>query len=332
MQRQEAYNAAREKRTVRTLLESDYLLGVCDEARMGALRYRISAGEAFLAVRMENSIPPWVRLRELEAAARSLELGSAVGESLRKDLDLLLAPGSSLGGARPKATVQDEQGGLWIAKFPSSNDLFDVGLAEALVYELARSCGLNTTETELVQASDKGSTFLAKRFDRKGRQRVHFASAMTFLGKTDGDNARTGISYLEIAEAIRELSCCPRQDLHELFKRIVFSIAISNTDDHLRNHGFLLGAHGWGLSPLFDVNPNPYGRALSLNISEFDNRCSFRLALSQAQYFDYEEKQAQGCIRETCEVVAGWEAQARRLGMDAATRDAIRPAFKVEDD
>ncbi len=327
MQRQEAASAAREGRTPRTLITSDHLLGVCDEARMGALRFNRMGEKAYLAECSAKSIPPWVRLRELESAAWALE--SAKSSDFSENLALLLEPGSSLGGARPKASVQDPEGDLWIAKFPSKNDVFDVGLAEALVYQLAQEFGLKTTEWEVERFGRAGHTFLCKRFDRTGSQRVHFASAMTLLGKHDGEQASLGTSYLDIADFIRERGSQPQEDLRELFKRILFSIAVSNTDDHLRNHGFLLCPDGWKISPLFDVNPNPQGHGLSLNISQHDNSCSFELAVAQAGYFGIASCEADKLVAEAKRVVGGWEALAKRLAVDKASIEFIRPAFKT---
>ena len=185
-----------------------------------------------------------------------------------KWLKQLIAPGSSLGGARPKASVLAPDDSLWIAKFPSKYDEINVGAWEMVVHDLAKLCNLDVPEAKLEKFSKIGSTFLVKRFDRENDRRIHFASAMTLLGKKDGAGAADGLGYLDIASIIRQNSINPKKDLRELWRRIVFNMAVSNTDDHLRNHGFLLKKDGWILSPLFDVNPNIYGDALALNVDE----------------------------------------------------------------
>jgi serine/threonine-protein kinase HipA len=327
LQRNEARVAALENRQPRHLNESDYLLGVNDASRIGALRFTSEENAVCLADGSAASVPPWVRLRSLEHAANSLEHEDTSHKQLSEDLALLLAPGSSLGGARPKASVQDARGGLWIAKFPSKTDTYDSGLAEYLTYELAEDFGLLVAEAAVDAFSNRGHTFLIKRFDRDGSLRVHFSSAMNLLGLQDGESSTAGVSYLDVLTLIREHGSSPEEDSLELFKRILFSIAVSNTDDHLRNHGFLLSAQGWRLSPLYDVNPNPNGRGLSLNISEFDNSLSFDLAVAQAAYFGLSENKAKTLVDELKKLVASWETRAIRLKMDAATRQTLRPAF-----
>ena len=260
MRRREAILAAREGRKPKQLTETDYLLGVYDESRMGALRFSLQVGGPFLSCDSDMATPPWVALRELEAASLAFEQD----EDTLNDrwLRQLLAPGSSLGGARPKATVRASDGTLWIAKFPSKQDEQNTGAWEQVAHELARICGLNVPESKLTSFSDAGSTYLVKRFDREGMKRIHFSSAMSLLGQTDG---ASDSSYLDLVDFITQAGASPRKDLAELWKRIVFSMAISNTDDHLRNHGFLLTEKGWRLSPMYDVNPVPYGETLSLN-------------------------------------------------------------------
>ncbi len=257
MKRKEAIDARKEDRKPRKLTEGDFLLGVYDESRMGALRFSLEEGGEFLSNDKAFATPPWVNLRTLENASIAFENDeSGLNEKWLREL---LAPGSSLGGARPKATVQATDGALWIAKFPSKHDEYNSGAWEKVVHDLARLCGLDVPESKLETFSKTGSTFLVKRFDRNGSRRIHFASAMTLLGKTDGASAADGSSYLDLAAFIRANGASPRQDLVELWKRIVFSMAVSNTDDHLRNHGFLLTPTGWRLAPLYDVNPVPSG-------------------------------------------------------------------------
>jgi len=235
-----------------------------------------------------------------------------------------------LGGARPKATVEDEQGNLWIAKFPSKNDEYDVGAWEKVVHDLAKLCGLNVPESKVEKFSKDGSTFLVKRFDRDGEKRIHFASAMTMLGKNDGASSEDGSSYIDIVDFIRAYGSSPKDDLIELFKRIIFSMAVSNTDDHLRNHGFILNDKGWRLSPLYDVNPVPYGDVLSLNIDSYDNSISIDLAISSACYYDIKEFDAEVYADEILTMVKNnWEQLAKKHGINRDQIEEMRPAFSV---
>lgn len=328
MKRKEAIDARKENRKPRKLNESDFLLGVYDESRMGALRFSLEAGGEFLSKDKTFATPPWVNLRTLENASLAFENDdSGLNEQWLREL---LAPGSSLGGARPKATVQAVDGALWIAKFPSKHDEYNSGAWEKVVHDLARLCGLDVPESKLETFSKTGSTFLVKRFDRNGSRRIHFASAMTLLGKTDGASAADGSSYLDMAGFIRANGAAPKQDLAELWKRIVFSMAVSNTDDHLRNHGFLLTPNGWRLSPLYDVNPIPSGDCLSLNVSEYDNSIDLNLALEVADYFGITPQKADqsaDAIRQT--VSAHWERLAQQYGLSRGAIEYMRPAFSL---
>ncbi|MBP3280421.1 MAG: HipA domain-containing protein, partial [Butyrivibrio sp.] len=226
-------------------------------------------------------------------------------------------PGSSLGGARPKATVVAPDGSLWIAKFPSKHDDIDSGAWEMVVHELALKCGLNVPEAKTEKFSKLGTTFLVKRFDRDGDRRIHFSSAMTLLGKKDGQDASEGSSYLEMVSFIKANGSQPMRDMKELWKRIVFSIAVSNTDDHFRNHGFILTKSGWALSPMYDVNPDIYGEYLSLNIDEYQSDLSYELAISVAQYYGISQKEAKELVKGISEVVRdNWQslAQKQKIG------------------
>lgn len=287
------------------LYDSDYLLGVYDETRMGGIRFKINPDGPFLSDNKETAAPPWATLRTLEKASRNFE--SDESGLTEKWLNQLIKPGSSLGGARPKATVVDTKDQLWIAKFPSRNDENDTGAWEMVAHDLAGLCGLNVPEAKLEKFSNLGSTYLIKRFDRVLNKRVHFASAMTLLGKTDGASAADGTSYLDMAAFIKSYGARPKQDLLELWKRIVFNMAVTNTDDHLRNHAFILTEQGWILSPLYDVNPVPYGDELSLNVDEEDNSISIELAISTAVRFGISETDAKDyaknilvIVRENC--------------------------------
>ena len=325
MRRRESLCAREEKRPPKPLPESEYLLGVFDQTRMGALRFCSEEG-IFLSSDTQMATPPWTRLRDLEYACRKLELESGSDENEDKWLSLLIAPGSSLGGARPKANVVDVNGDLWIAKFPSGKDFCDTAAWEYVVNRLATQSGINVPETRLEKLSKHGSTLLSKRFDRIHAQRVHFASAMTLLGRMDGDE---DASYLDLAQFIMTSCIDPERDLKQLWRRMAFSVAVGNTDDHLRNHGFLLGSEGWSLSPAFDVNPNPDGTALSLNINENDSSRDFDLLRSVAKYFRLSEKEADRTLREVLASISNWESVATALGISRSSQDRMRPAFKL---
>ncbi len=326
MKRKERILAEKEKRKPRTLYDSDFLLGVFDETRMGGLRFALKEGGEFLANDRETAAPPWATLRTLEEASREFEKDERGLDD--KWLNQLLKPGSSLGGARPKATVQDPQGNLWIAKFPSKHDEGNVGAWEKVVHDLARMCGLNVPESKLEHFSKSGSTFLVKRFDRIGSRRIHFASAMTMLGKTDGASATDGVGYLDIASFIKSNGASPKEDLIELWKRIVFNMAVSNTDDHLRNHGFIIAGHGWKLSPMYDVNPIPEGDELSLNISENNNAISIALAIETAKHYGISKTEAERIAGEILATVRdNWERLAGQYGLGRSDIEDMRPAF-----
>lgn len=320
--------ADRESRKPRKLNNSDFLLGVYDETRMGGIRFKLEENGDFLSSDKGATIPPWTTLRTLEEASREFENGD--NHLDEKWLKQLLRPGSSLGGARPKATVMDPKGQLWIAKFPSKNDDNNTGAWEKVVHDLAHMCGLNVPESKLETFSKLGSTFLVKRFDRDGNKRIHFASAMTLLGKTDGASAEDGSSYLDLVSIIKSVGCNPKNDLIELWKRIVFSMAVSNTDDHLRNHAFILKKDGWTLSPLFDVNPVPYGDELSLNVNENDNRISIALAVETAYRFGISKEDAKQLANNIISVVKeNWEKCAIEYGILRGKIEDMRPAFSA---
>lgn len=328
MMRREKFRADREGRKPRKLLDSDFLLGVYDETRMGALRFSAEDGGPFLSDDKETAAPPWATLRSLEEASRQFEKDENTLEE--KWLNQLIRPGSSLGGARPKATVQAVDGSLWIAKFPSRHDDNNTGAWEKVVHDLARMCGLEVPESRLETFSDLGSTFLVKRFDREGNRRIHFSSAMTMLGKVDGASADDGTSYLELVSFLKSNGAAPKKDLVELWKRIVFNMAVSNTDDHLRNHGFLLTASGWRLSPLYDVNPIPYGEYLALNVSEDDSTISFDLAIETAEYYGITRKEAEKMVNQISKLVReNWEKTAARYGINRGAIEKMRPAFSA---
>lgn len=326
MNKRERIIAGKEGRKPRKLYDSDYLLGVYDETRMGGIRFKLDVDGPFLSDDKENGVPPWAYLRTLEEAARNYE-NDETGIT-DQWINQLIKPGSSLGGARPKATVIDTQGRLWIAKFPSKNDESDTGAWEKVVHDLAGLCGLNVPESKLEKFSKYGSTFLVRRFDRDEKRRIHFASAMTLLGKTDGASAEDGTSYLDIASFIKAYSSNPKADLLELWKRIVFNMAVTNTDDHLRNHAFIFGKNGWELSPLYDVNPVPYGDELSLLVDDEDNHISMELAVNTANRFGIQREVAEKIVSEIQKVVRdNWERLAKEHGLSRGQIEYMRPAF-----
>ena len=265
MRRRESALAKMEKRAERTLRETDYLLGVFDGHRMGAIRFKEEFDGPFLNDNVKLASPPWTSLRELEEISLKLEDDNAnENPEYWKWLTMIVNPGSSLGGARPKASVLDPKKNLWIAKFPSQKDNKDIGGWEIVANELALNAGINVAISKVQKFSNQNYTFLTKRFDRTDKgERIHYASAMTLLGYTDGASSNNGVSYLELVEFISQHGANVEKDLEELWKRIVFNVLISNTDDHLRNHGFILTQKGWVLSPAFDLNPNETGTGLS---------------------------------------------------------------------
>ncbi|MFM0247110.1 type II toxin-antitoxin system HipA family toxin [Paraburkholderia sediminicola] len=314
------------------LYESDYLMGVHDAYRVGALRFRRDDEGPFLDDQHDIAAPPFVQLRALEAASLALErdkdnMASEADEWLR----MLIAPGGSLGGARPKASVVDPTGHLWIAKFPSVRDDYDVGAWEMVVYTLAKACGLDVPDALVRRFGSAHHTFLVKRFDRtaQGRRR-HFASAMNLTGHQDGDDASTGASYLEIAQVLMTDGASTDADLRELWSRIVFNVLVSNTDDHLRNHGFLLEpSRGWALSPAFDMNPVAHAHGLKLNISESDNAMDLELAQSVAPYFRVSVEQAEEIISNQILVVSQWRTIADSLSISHREQQQMEAAFRL---
>lgn len=331
MTRREAFLAREEGRPERKLLESDYLLGVHDEHRVGAIRFCLSEDGPFLDNNKKFASPPMASLSELEQASLALEKkGVEENKHYYQWLNMLIAPGGSLGGARPKASVKDEQHQLWIAKFPSRMDEFDIGAWEMLAYRLGVQSGLNMSVAKLKRFNSENHTYLTKRFDRTKRGgRVHFASAMTLLQRNEGDDASLGASYLELAEFIEQQGAEVVADLSELWHRILFSVCISNVDDHLRNHGFLLEKNGWVLSPAFDINPVPHADGLKLNISETDNSQSIELVKSVAPYFRLSKHRADEITNKVVAVVKKWRHEATCLGIAPSEQAKMASAFRV---
>lgn len=324
MTRRESIRAKEEGRRAAKLLESDFLLGVHDEGRMGALRFKLEPDGPFLADDAALAAPPWTELRKLQDASLHFEKDEGM-ES--RWLSMLLAPGSSLGGARPKATVKDENGDLWIAKFPSRHDEEDAGAWEMVAHDLAMLCHLRVPEARALRLTEDGTTFLVRRFDRQQGKRIHMASAMTMLNQTD--NAHDS-SYLDIADWLSSNSVEPQDDLPELWKRMTFNILISNTDDHLRNHGFLLLGDGWHLSPLYDVNPNPIGEYLSLGITEEDSSLDIGPALDTAEFYQFTQREAEKRVTQMATVIRqNWKKLARKYRIPRSSVERMEPAFRL---
>ena len=329
MMRKEVAKARKEDRRPKTLMESDYLLGVYDHNRMGGLRFKTVQDGAFLDDNAAMAAPPFAALRDLEFASLQLEKEDAPDNpEYLKWLNMLMAPGSSLGGARPKANIKDIDGCLWIAKFPSQNDQQDMGAWEILAYRLAIQSGIDMASSRIQKFSHHQHTFLTQRFDRKiNGARIHFASAMTLLGYTDGTDYQDGVSYLELVEFLMQNGADVDNDLKKLWKRIAFNVCISNTDDHLRNHGFLLTDSGWILSPAYDINPTPNGTGLKLNISENDNALDLDLVREVAPYFRLKEKETNAIINTIQQNVGQWQQLAMNLGIPRNEMEIMKNAF-----
>ncbi|WP_282036292.1 type II toxin-antitoxin system HipA family toxin [Saccharicrinis aurantiacus] len=330
MRRREAAIARIEKREPAKLFETDYLLGVYDGHRMGGLRFKIDNNDAFLNDNKSMASPPWASLKELEYASLKIEEDDVIDDpEYLKWLGMLIAPGASLGGARPKASIIDDNGHLWIAKFPSRNDQGDIGAWEMVTYELAITAGIVMSESMVRKYSSSYYTFLTKRFDRTAEGgRIHFASAMTMLGYNDGQDHNDGASYLELVEFIQNQGANIANDLEQLWRRIVFSICVSNTDDHLRNHGFLLTEKGWILSPAYDINPVETGTGLKLNISDDDNSLDFDLALEVSQFFRLTDERANEILQEVKSAISQWRAIATKYNISRNEQELKAMAFK----
>ncbi|GFZ81710.1 toxin HipA [Aquaticitalea lipolytica] len=327
MKRKAAQDARANNEKPKNLYELDYLLGVFDESRMGALRFKTDLDGPFLDNDAQAPTPPWSSLGDLQEAAKQLESDDQ-SEAIRKWIAVLIAPGSSLGGARPKANIFDAQKNLWIAKFPSKADTIDKALWEFLAYRLAIAAGIDMAASKVEKISGQYHTFLTKRFDRKVEKRIHFASAMTMTGNTEDSIKNASPSYLEIVEFIENYGVDVEANLHQLWRRIVFNIAISNTDDHLRNHGFILTDKGWVLSPAYDLNPSIEKDGLSLNIDMDDNALDFDLVKSVGEYFRLSEEEMNTILDEVLSVVKDWKIVAKELGIKNAEMELMEVAFK----
>jgi serine/threonine-protein kinase HipA len=326
MRRMERRRAERDGIAPRTMREMDFLLLVDDEARQGALRFAEREGGPFVREEGVKRIPPLVELPKLLSAAEHVMEEKDTDEDLR----LLFAPGSSLGGARPKASVIDKGGNLAIAKFPRRDDEINTVLWEAIALTLAKKAGIAVPECRVETVANK-PVLLVRRFDRDGKRRIPYLSAMSMLGSKDNETR----SYLEIVDALRRHGAAPKADMEALWQRLVFNILISNTDDHLRNHGFLYdGPDGWRLSRAYDLNPVPTDikpRILSTAVNEDDSTASLALAMEVAGYFELDADKARDVAAQVGTVVSKWRAEAARHGLPKTEIDRMASAFEHED-
>lgn len=311
---------------IKRLTDIDFLLGVLDRARMGGLRFKSTEDGPFLDVDEGRSIPPITDIRELQFGADTIESDEDSAE-VRHWLRVLLAPGSSLGGARPKASVLEVDGSLWIAKFPSRQDQVDSGAWEFVLWSLAKKAGIQVPEARAEIITGSHHTFFTKRFDRIGETRVHMASAMTMTGHTEATIRDDRPSYLELAEFLRYQGANPEEDLKQLWRRILFNVAVSNTDDHLRNHAFLLSESGWRLSPAYDMNPSVDKDGLALNIDLDNNSLDIELVRNVGSYFMLDSDQMTQIEEEVIIAVSTWEEEARALGLPSAQIRRMAGAF-----
>lgn len=325
MQRAERRRAERDGRALHTLQELDYLLGVSDISRLGALRFRNAGSETFQSP-TAGGVPKLVDLgRLLGVTERILR-----EEETDEDLQIIFAPGSSLGGARPKASVADQHGRLSIAKFPKETDEYSIELWEFVALTLAKQAGIRTPDNELLSVAGR-PVLLSRRFDRADATRIPFLSALSMLTLKDGERA----SYPELVDVLAEHGAQAREDAHELYKRMVLNVLISNDDDHLRNHGFLwTGPQGWVLSPVYDLNPTPVDvrpRILSTNITLDEATCDLDLVISSAEYFSLALKDARQIVSKVAKVTEKWREVAVAAGASNAEIQRMTSAFEHDD-
>ena len=326
--RREQILAQEESRPVRRLTSFDFLTGIDDFSRMGGFRFKETLDGEFINADNSLRIPPLADLRELIAASKEIERSEEANALPEKRwIAQLVQPGSSLGGARPKANVVDTDHSIYVAKFPSLKDDYDSGLWEHFCHLLAQKAGINAAETKVLAINDKHHTLLSRRFDRtEDGKRIHFASAMTLLGLNDGDNATTGHGYIDIVDFI--ISGCTDVDtnLRELFRRVAFNICVGNSDDHFRNHGFLLTAKGWTLSPAYDMNPTQNDHQ-SLLINSKTNKSDLSILLNSCEEYMLAPEVAKGIINEVVTAVKNWRALANILGISKREMSLFEGVF-----
>lgn len=330
LKRREQILASEEKRAVRSLSSFDYLMGIDDFSRMGGFRFKKELEGEFINVSASLKIPPLTELRDFLHASREIEKSEEANVLPEKKwIAQLIQPGSSLGGARPKASVLDEKGNLCIAKFPSRKDDYDAGLWEHFSHLLAQKAGIEVAQTKVLGGLGKYHTFLSRRFDRKDEaKRVHFASSMSLLGLKDGDNAQGGYGYLDMVDFILQGCCDVEQNLQELYRRVAFNMCIGNSDDHFRNHGFLLTQKGWTLSPAYDMNPtlNEYQ---SLLVNESSNKADISALLDSCESYLIKKEIAANIIQEVQTAVSGWESLAVQLQIPVREMALFKDRFKL---
>ena len=330
LKRREQILASEEKRAVRSLSSFDYLMGIDDFSRMGGFRFKKELEGEFINVSASLKIPPLTELKDLLHASREIEKSEEANVLPEKKwIAQLIQPGSSLGGARPKASVLDEKGNLCIAKFPSRKDDYDAGLWEHFSHLLAQKAGIEVAQTKVLGGLGKYHTFLSRRSDRKDEaKRVHFASSMSLLGLKDGDNAQGGYGYLDMVDFILQGCCDVEQNLQELYRRVAFNMCIGNSDDHFRNHGFLLTQKGWTLSPAYDMNPtlNEYQ---SLLVNESSNKADISVLLDSCESYLIKKEIAANIIQEVQTAVSGWESLAVQLQIPVREMTLFKDRFKL---
>lgn len=326
--RREQILAEEEKRPVRRLSSMDYLLGIDDASRMGGFRFKEEQNGEFINSTNDLQIPPITSIRELIAASQEIELSEEKNTLPEKKwLMQLVHPGTSLGGARPKASVMDDKKQLYVAKFPSRKDLYDVGLWEHFAHLIAKSAGITCAETKVITAGSKYHTLLSRRFDRtEDGKRIHFASAMTMLGLTDGQNASTGNGYLDIVDFIVQSCCDVENNLQELYRRVAFNIAIGNSDDHFRNHGFLLTSKGWTLSPAYDLNPT-LSRDQSLLINSYTTESNLDILLESCGDYMLTANVASQIIGDVNNALSTWTQVATTIGLPQSEQNMFKDRF-----
>ncbi|OYU84931.1 MAG: toxin HipA [Flavobacterium sp. BFFFF2] len=327
MKRRAAQWALEHNQKPPTLYDIDFLLGVYDPSRMGALRFKVDPNGDFLDNNSSASTPPWSSIRELQQAAAIFE-NDTDSKEVNKWLGVLIAPGSSLGGARPKANILDADQNVWIAKFPSKTDTIDKAAWEYLAFQLAIKAGVHMAPSKIDRIMGNHHTFFTKRFDRIKGERIHFASAMTMTGNNEDTIRDQQASYLDIAEFISNHGTNIEANLHQLWRRIIFNIAISNTDDHLRNHGFLLTNAGWILSPAYDLNPSIDKDGLALNIDVDNNALDFDLAKSVGAYFRLNKLQMEHILEEVRQATNQWRTIAKEIRIPRSEQEMMSHAFK----
>lgn len=327
MKRRAIQKAKDHNEPIPNLYDIDFLLGVYDETRIGGLRFKTDFNGDFLDNDNSFPTPPWTSIRELQNAVYQIENDN--NNDIKKWLEIIIAPGSSLGGARPKANILDENNELWIAKFPSKNDDYDKGAWEFLAYLLAKDAGIQMAESKIQKIYNPYYTFFTKRFDRQGSKRVHFASAMTMTGYNENILRESSASYLDIAEFITNYGCNIDENLKQLWRRIVFNIMISNTDDHLRNHGFILTKNGWILSPAYDINPSIDKSGLAININTEENTLDIGLAESVGEYFRLSSTDMDKIINEVYQSTKNWRNIASQIGIPRKEQDLMQNAFNL---